>query len=201
MNKLRSKPWLIAVAWQWQSWTNWLKDKKWIQSNFPKQLEWWTQMAQNSGGMITDMVWLRIWIMEFLVLDLGKQDMFLRHNWLQFHNPEINWKDGKLEFTQCPKECFLETMVFKPQDEIDLINPDEDKILAVYIGYQELLPRLTVEEIRAKSNFMTDIAEATQKTRMWEEIVPLAYWGFNKVFEKKTFNTLPLWWPWNHAIE
>lgn len=113
--------------------------------------------------------------MEFLVLDLGKQDMFLRHNWLQFHNPEINWKDGKLEFTQCPKECFLETMVFKPQDEIDLINPDEDKILAVYIGYQELLPRLTVEEIRAKSNFMTDIAEATQKTRMWEEIVPLAY--------------------------
>ena len=120
--------------------------------------------SKNSRGMITDMVQLRIQIMEhkeimeFLVLDLGKQNMFLRHDWLQFHNPEINWKDKKLdsEFTQCPKECFPKTIVSEPEDEIDPINPDEDWILAVYIGYQELLPHLTVKEIRVKSNFATE---------------------------------------------
>ncbi|KAF8648103.1 hypothetical protein AX14_008827 [Amanita brunnescens Koide BX004] len=61
----------------------------------------------------------------------------------------------------------------------------------VYIGYEELLPHLKIEEIRAKSNFTTDIAEATQKTQTWEDIVPPAYRGFNKVFEKKTFDALP----------
>ena len=130
-------------------------------------------------------------IMELLILDLGKQDMFLGHDWLQYHNPEIDWKNEKLKFTQCSKECFPETIVFEPEDEIDLINPNEDQILAVYIGYEELLPHLMIEEIRAKSNFATDIAEVTQKMRTWEEIVPPVYQKFNKVFEKKMFDALP----------
>ena len=139
--------------------------------------------------------------MEFLILDLGKQDMFLGHNWLQFHNQEIDWKDKKLKFTQCLKECFPETTVFKPEDEMNPINPNKDQILAVYIGYEELLPHLTTEEIRAKSNFATDIAEAQQRTQTWEEIVPPAYHGFNKVFKKKMLDALPPRHPWDHAIE
>ena len=163
--------------------------------------------SKNSGGMITDMVRLRIRIMEheeimeFLVLDLGKQDMFLGHDWLQFHNPEIDWKNEKLKFTRCPQECFPETMALEPEDEMEPMDPNEDRILAVHIGYEELLPHLTIEEIRAKSNFATDIAEAQQKTRTWEEIVPPAYRKFNKVFEKKTFDALPPRRPWDHAIE
>ena len=120
--------------------------------------------------MITDMVQLRIRIMEheeimeFLMLDLGKQDMFLRHNWLQFHNPEIDWKNEKLKFTCSPQGCFPKTMALEPEDEMEPIDPDEDQILAVHIGYEELLPHLMVEEIWAKSNFATNIAEAQQKT-------------------------------------
>ncbi|KAF8697062.1 hypothetical protein AX14_001486 [Amanita brunnescens Koide BX004] len=135
-------------------------------------------------------------IMEFLVLDLGKQDMFLGHDWLQFHNPEIDWKNEKLKFTCCPQECFPKTTVIEPEDEMEPIDPNKDQILAVYIGYEELLPHLTIEEIWAKLNFATNIAEAQQKTRRWEEIVPPAYRGFNKVFEKKTFDALPLTRPW-----
>ena len=163
--------------------------------------------SKNSGGMITNMVRLRIRIMEhkeimeFLVLDLGKQDMFLGHDWLQFHNPEIDWKNEKLKFTRCPQECFPETMTFEPKDEMEPIDPNEDQILAIYIGYKELLPHLTIEEIQAKSNFATDIAETQQKTRTWEEIVPPAYRKFNKVFEKKTFDALLPRRPWDHAIE
>ena len=63
-------------------------------------------------------------IMEFLVLDLGKQDMFLGHDWLQFHNPEIDWQNEKLKFTRCPQECFPETMTVEPEDKIEPINPN-----------------------------------------------------------------------------
>ena len=37
------------------------------------------------------------------VIDLNKMDMFLGHNWLVKHNPEVNWKKGKIWFTRCPR--------------------------------------------------------------------------------------------------
>ena len=31
--------------------------------------------------------------------------MFLEHNWLVKHNPEVNWKDGNIQFTRYPESC------------------------------------------------------------------------------------------------
>jgi len=31
--------------------------------------------------------------------------MFLGHNWLVKHNPEVNWKNGTIKFTRCPGSC------------------------------------------------------------------------------------------------
>jgi len=28
--------------------------------------------------------------------------MFLGHDWLVKHNPEVNWKNGTIKFTRCP---------------------------------------------------------------------------------------------------
>jgi len=39
------------------------------------------------------------------VTDLNSIDIFLRHNWLVKHKPEVNWKDGKIRFTICPGSC------------------------------------------------------------------------------------------------
>jgi len=30
------------------------------------------------------------------VTDLNRTDMFLGHNWLVKHKPEVNWKEGKI---------------------------------------------------------------------------------------------------------
>ena len=35
---------------------------------------------------------------RFYVTGLGKQKIILRLPWLKEHNPEINWKTGKLEW-------------------------------------------------------------------------------------------------------
>jgi len=40
---------------------------------------------------------------EVAVMDLNRMDMFLGHDWLVKYNPEVNWKEDKIQFTRCPK--------------------------------------------------------------------------------------------------
>jgi len=44
------------------------------------------------------------------VMDLDGTDIFLGHDWLVKHNPEVNWKNGTIKFTRCPGNC---TMTYK----------------------------------------------------------------------------------------
>ena len=41
--------------------------------------------------------------LEAVVTDLNGTDMFLGHDWLVKHNPEVNWKNGTIKFTRCPE--------------------------------------------------------------------------------------------------
>ena len=41
--------------------------------------------------------------LEAAVMDLDGTDMFLDHDWLVKHNPEVNWKNGTIRFTRCPE--------------------------------------------------------------------------------------------------
>ena len=43
--------------------------------------------------------------LEVLVLELGHNQMLLGIDWLNFHNPEVNWSMLSLQFTCCPKCC------------------------------------------------------------------------------------------------
>ena len=45
--------------------------------------------------------------LEAAVTDLNGTDMFLGHNWLVKHNPEVNWKNGTIKFTRCPGNCMM----------------------------------------------------------------------------------------------
>ena len=89
--------------------------------------------------------------LEAAVTDLDGTDMFLGHDWLVKHNPEVNWKNGTIKFTRCPENCTMkhkdiqfksrrtkamETTDNKEQDngeirkEQDKMNPED---LLVYI--------------------------------------------------------------------
>jgi len=46
-------------------------------------------------------------ILEAAVTDLDGIDMFLGHDWLVKHNPEVNWKNGTIKFTRCPGNCTM----------------------------------------------------------------------------------------------
>ena len=45
--------------------------------------------------------------LEAVVTDLNSIDMFLSHDWLVKHNPEVNWKNGTIRFTRCPESCTI----------------------------------------------------------------------------------------------
>ena len=42
---------------------------------------------------------------EVVVMSLNKTDIFLEYDWLVKHNPEVNWKEGKIQFTRCSGSC------------------------------------------------------------------------------------------------
>jgi hypothetical protein len=59
----------------------------------------------NKGGLITHVVRLRLTVQDhtevfpLAITDTGKSDVIIGYNWLQKHNPEINWEKGELKFS------------------------------------------------------------------------------------------------------
>jgi len=43
--------------------------------------------------------------LEAVVTNLNSMDMFLGHDWLIKHNPEVNWKNGTIKFMRCSRSC------------------------------------------------------------------------------------------------
>jgi len=61
----------------------------------------------NKGGSITEVVEMNMTIgdyqelIQLLVTNLGNHDLFLGYDWLQKHNPTINWKDSLINLQNC----------------------------------------------------------------------------------------------------
>ncbi|KAF5318226.1 hypothetical protein D9758_019058 [Tetrapyrgos nigripes] len=42
---------------------------------------------------------------EFYVTDIGDHDIILGTDWLEEHNPDIDWSDSRVDMTRCPETC------------------------------------------------------------------------------------------------
>jgi predicted aspartyl protease len=68
----------------------------------------------NEAGSISEVVELIIWYNGhseralFSVTSLGRQNMILGITWLREHNPEIDWRTGKVEMTRCLPRCWVQ---------------------------------------------------------------------------------------------
>ncbi|KAF5340852.1 hypothetical protein D9758_016606 [Tetrapyrgos nigripes] len=45
---------------------------------------------------------------EFYVTDIGDHNIILSTNWLEEHNPEVDWLFSKVDMVRCPETCILE---------------------------------------------------------------------------------------------
>jgi hypothetical protein len=65
----------------------------------------------NDAGTITDIADVILWYQnhsectQLAVTHLGKQSLILGYNWLQNHNPEINWQTKDVKMSHCPLQC------------------------------------------------------------------------------------------------
>jgi len=65
------------------------------------------------NGEVTRVVPLKIKVnshkkqLEAAIMDSNGMDIFLEHDWLVKHNPEVNWKNGTIKFMRCPESCTM----------------------------------------------------------------------------------------------
>ena len=70
--------------------------------------------TDNDGGLIKEYVEVDMFIgghqesIRLAVTTLASSNIFLGHDWLRKHNPEIDWKAGFIDFTRCPETCQIE---------------------------------------------------------------------------------------------
>src|SRR3981189_106046 len=121
---------------------------------------------------------------SFAVCGLGKKTIIIGETWLKQHNPSIDWKEGRMEFSRCPSSC---------GHTIQEIYEEEERIFMIMID-----PSVSINSVAQ------DLAIEEEKKKVkksFEEIVPQAYHGFKSVFDKKSFDELPPRRIWDHAIE
>jgi len=114
-------------------------------------------------------------ILEAAVMDLDGTDMFLGHNWLVKHNPEVNWRNGTIQFTRCPGNC---TMTHKDIQ----FNSKRTKEMATDKTEQD----------------NGEIGKKPDKTN--PEDLPEYIRPFTHLFNKKKFKKLPERRKWDHEI-
>ena len=89
-----------------------------------------TDGTENNNGKITHYAEMKMImdghskIRKFAVTNLRRPDVFLGHEWLNYHNPEVDWTTGSLQFTRCPMMCgYMETEDIEDGDRIWMKHP------------------------------------------------------------------------------
>jgi len=94
--------------------------------------------SPNVIGSITEYVLLHMKIGEheelwtFFVSDLGDSSVFIGIDWLKYHNPHVDWRQGKILVSDCPSGCnnapqpvTIRTSVTVPQKTLPMFGtPD-----------------------------------------------------------------------------
>ena len=114
--------------------------------------------------------------LEAAVTDLDGTDIFLGHNWLVKHNPEVNWKNRIIKFTRCPGNCTM-----KHED----------------IQFKSRRTKAT-ETIDNKEQDNGEIGKEPDK--MNSEDLPEHIQPFTHLFNKKKFEKLLERRKWDHEI-
>ena len=111
--------------------------------------------------------------LKAVVIDLNGTDMFLDHDWLVKHNPEVNWKNNTIKFTKCPGSCTMKhkDIRFKTRRTKAMKTTEQDN---------------------------GEIRKELDKTN--PENLPEYIRLFTHLFNKKKFKKFPERYKWDHKI-
>ena len=154
---------------------------------------------------------------ECLVMDIGDNNLLLGTDWLQVHNPSINWSTNHLALDQCPLHCFkanngtpcithlLPTFEWKPQIDNDLDKYSNSiKTSQCLMAHSEKFdPHIQILNdqellLLARTTVSTSIAKVV-KVSTTE--IPPEFFQYSKVFSDAEAQRLPKHQPWDHPID
>ena len=115
--------------------------------------------------------------LEAAVTDLNGTDIFLGHDWLVKHNPEVNWKNSTIRFTRC-----LGSYTIKHED----------------IRFKTRRTKAITETTETKRQDNGEISKEPDKTN--PEDLPEYIQPFTHLFNKKKFEKLLERCEWDHEI-
>ena len=158
----------------------------------------------NKAGSLTDFVRLTLTIgshtdtHDFLVTDLGPENLILGLPWLKKVNPVIDWESGEMELPSSPEEPnSTPTSPFKQISanratrrawiKAGIIEDSSDE-LWMCAGFT------LSTELAAKAN-------ESKAKQTFEEMVPEEYRKYTKVFSEVESQRLPEHQPWDHTID
>ena len=160
-----------------------------------------TDESTNKDGSITEVVEMNMTIddhqelIQLSVTNLGNHDSFLGYDWLQKHNPTINWKDSLINLQNCRQWCRKIHAIGEPEEEIE----EETKEDAIEDGEKMLFINLEEEAWRREE---LNIRSRSENSEEVEGDIPKEYKDFNdRVFNKAVFEKLPDRSKWDYAIE
>lgn len=143
---------------------------------------------------------------DFLVTELGEEDLILGLPWLRKVNPHIDWIKETLSTTP---ETIHATATSTPSDTLPTTPPlyrfnVSRKTRRAWIKAGILVE--PTEEVWCAAGYTSSqqIAEKVSKSKpakTFEETVPPQYRDFEKVFSEAESTRLPVHQPWDHAIE
>ncbi|KZV78527.1 hypothetical protein EXIGLDRAFT_572684, partial [Exidia glandulosa HHB12029] len=108
--------------------------------------------------------------------------VFLGFDWLEDHNPLIDWKALSIVFGRCPRRCGM-------NDEYIKVRSVSEYIQRVEAGDFPMAPEVE-EYVRAFSSKATEIAAKAAQDGTTTEL-PSAYRDFADIFAKTEFDKLP----------
>ena len=107
------------------------------------------------------------------------------------HNPDINWRTGKVNLTCCPD--------YSGQAESDSSHLNNN----ISVHPVEVTSE-TLERIHVTTAISTQLAKAAKEdtpTAKLEEMPPKPYLGFWDMFSKESLDELPERKQWDHVID
>ena len=150
--------------------------------------------VDGSGGAITHQVEVNMYHKSYVermridVCDLGRTDVILDMLWLQVHNPEINWKTGKVKMTRYPPICGR-SIVAKKETEKE--RKEERRIKTIEKSERDK------QKMSIEKKFNNEVELDREKVR---KMVLQRFYKQLKVFEKMESERIPVRKPQDHAI-
>jgi hypothetical protein len=111
----------------------------------------------NDAGTITDIADMILCYdnhsecTQLAITHLGKQSLILGYNWLQNHNPEINWQTKDVKMSRCPLQC--STCRVEDKHNVKMRKSTTSQINACQSG---VFPMMTDEDEDESPHMNTD---------------------------------------------